>query len=163
MIAVGIFLKRVNFVVEKPRGFCPGVGNQRLCLGKFELEFLLQEGSEALLDFLRFLLWANKSQSGKEAASLRLPPLETVHAPLSAHSLSTSRTTRLLVLLLPCLSRRALFFCQQVSVVELLAIAHASFCYGVNMLMAEQVNQCQIAVDIFAPKRFCQAVMNLDF
>ncbi len=46
MIAVGIFLKRMNFVVEKPRCFCPGVGNQRLGLGKFELEFLLQEGSE---------------------------------------------------------------------------------------------------------------------
>ena len=49
-------------VVEKPCCFCPGVGNQRLGLGKLELEFLLQEGSEALLDYLRFLLWTNTSQ-----------------------------------------------------------------------------------------------------
>ena len=62
MIAVGIFLKRVNFVVEKPRCFCPGVGNQGFRFRKLELEFLLQEGSEALLDYLRFLLWTNKSQ-----------------------------------------------------------------------------------------------------
>src|SRR6266581_8536615 len=34
-----------------------------------------------------------EEESGKEAALLRLPPLETVHAPLNAHSLSTSRTT----------------------------------------------------------------------
>ena len=30
-----------------------------------------------------------------------------------------------------------------------------------NMLMTEQVNQYQIAVDIFAPLGFCQAVVNL--
>jgi len=57
----------------------------------------------------------------------------------------------------------ALFFCQQVSVVVLLAVAHASLSHGMNVLMTEQVNQCQITVDIFAPKRFCQAVVNLDF
>jgi hypothetical protein len=48
-------------VVEKPRGFCLGVRNQGFGLGEFELEFLLQECAEAVLDFLRFLLWANKA------------------------------------------------------------------------------------------------------
>src|SRR5438552_15124482 len=37
-------------------------------------------------------------RSGKEAALLRLPPLETGRAPLNAPSLSASRTTRLLFL-----------------------------------------------------------------
>ena len=55
----------------------------------------------------------------------------------------------------------ALFFCQQVSVVVLLAVTHASLSYGMNMLMTEQMNQRQIAVDIFAPLGFCQAVVNL--
>src|SRR5579864_8475788 len=36
-------------------------------------------------------------KSGKRVMLPSLPPLETVHAPLSAHSLSTSRTTRLLL------------------------------------------------------------------
>ena len=45
-------------VVEKPRCLRLGMGNQGFGLGKFELEFLLQEGSEALFDFFRFLLWA---------------------------------------------------------------------------------------------------------
>ena len=79
-------------------------------------------------------------RSGKEVTLLRLPPLETVRAPLNAHSLSTSRTTRLLVLFLPFLSVHALFFCQQISVVKLLAVTHGSFRYGMNMLMTEQVN-----------------------
>jgi hypothetical protein len=57
----------------------------------------------------------------------------------------------------------ALFFCQQISVVVLLAVTHASFSHGMNMLMTEQVNQCQIAVDIFAPLGCCQAVVNLNF
>ena len=62
MIALRILLDGMDFIVEKPRCFCSCMGNQRFGLGKFELEFLLQEGSEAVLDFLRFLLWANKSQ-----------------------------------------------------------------------------------------------------
>ena len=39
-------------------------------------------------------------QSGKEVVLLRLPPLETGRAPLNAPSLSTSRTTQLLFLIL---------------------------------------------------------------
>jgi hypothetical protein len=57
----------------------------------------------------------------------------------------------------------ALFFCQQISVVVLLAVAQASLSHGMNMLVTEEMNQCQIAVDIFAPLRFCQAVVNLKF
>ena len=49
-----------------------------------------------------YTLRANQilSESGKEVVSLRLPPLETVRAPLNAHSLSTSRTARLFLLFL---------------------------------------------------------------
>ena len=57
-----------------------------------------QPVGEEVYHCLRIFLGLTE-QSGKEAALLRLPPLETVHAPLSAHSLSTSRTTRLLLLL----------------------------------------------------------------
>src|SRR6266567_4327001 len=57
----------------------------------------------------------------------------------------------------------ALSFCQQISVVVLLAITHGTFRYSMNMLMTEQMNQCQMAGDIFSPKRFCQAMVNLNF
>ena len=66
----------MDFVVEKPRCFCLGVRNQGFGLGKFELELLLQEGSEALLDVLRFLLWANKSQ--QEVISVTTVPQSSV-------------------------------------------------------------------------------------
>ena len=46
-------------------------------------------------------------------------------------------------------------------VVILPTVAHRSFRLRVNVLMTEQVNQYQIAVDIFAPLGFCQAVVNL--
>src|SRR5579863_1942367 len=62
LIALRVLLDGMDFIVEKPRCFCLSVRNQGFGLGKFELEFLLQEGSEALFDFFRFLLWANKSQ-----------------------------------------------------------------------------------------------------
>jgi len=57
----------------------------------------------------------------------------------------------------------ALFFCQQIPVVVLVAIAHGTFRYSMDVLMTEQMNQCQIAVEIFSPKRFCQAMVNLNF
>jgi hypothetical protein len=59
LIALRVLLDGMDFVIEKPRCFCLSVRNQGFGLGKFQLEFLLQEGSQALLDFLRFLLWAN--------------------------------------------------------------------------------------------------------
>ena len=62
LIALRVLLDGMDFVVEKPRCLRLGMSNQGFGLGKFELEFLLQEGSQALLDFFRFLLWANKSQ-----------------------------------------------------------------------------------------------------
>src|SRR2546427_10913889 len=55
----------MDFIVEKPRCFGLSMGNQGFGLGKFELEFLLQEGSQAVLDCLRFLLWANNYVSSK--------------------------------------------------------------------------------------------------
>src|SRR5258708_38067067 len=48
-----------------------------------------------------------------------------------------------------------------VSVIVLVAVTHGSFSHDMYMLMTEQVNQYQIAVAIFAPLGFCQAVVNL--
>src|SRR6266567_1746762 len=48
----------------------------------------------------RWVRYAIALQSGKEVVLLRLPPLETGRAPLNAPSLSTSRTTQLLFLIL---------------------------------------------------------------
>ena len=62
LIAVRILLNGMDFVVEKPRCFCLCMSNQGFGFREFELEFLSQEGSEALLDLLCFLLWANHSQ-----------------------------------------------------------------------------------------------------
>ena len=109
-----------------------------------------------LFDGLEFFV----QESGKEAALLRLPPLETVHAPLNAHSLSTSRTTRLLFLFGFGLHSDFVFLCQ-FPVVELLTVPHGSFGLRMNLLMTEQVNQCKIAIDIFASQRESQKVVNL--
>jgi hypothetical protein len=48
-------------------------------------------------------------------------------------------------------------------VVELLAVTYGSLRLGMDLLMTEQVNQCQIAVGIFAPLRPCQEVVNVKF
>ena len=93
---------------------------------------------------------------------LRLPPLETGRAPLSAPSLSPSRTTRLLVLSLLCLSDACVFLCQ-FPVVELLAVTHRPFSLSMDLLMAEQVNQRQVAVAVFAPLRAGQQMVDLQF
>src|SRR5713101_4066118 len=111
------------------------------------------------MDHLSFTL-VLYPQSGKRVVLLRLPPLETVRAPLNAHSLSTSRTARLLLLFLLCSARICVFHCQ-FSVVELLAVSHSPFRFGMNVLMTEQMNQYQIAVTVFAPKRSGQQVVNL--
>ena len=58
-ISVRIFLEDMNVIVEKPRCFRSCMGDQGFGLREFQLEFLLQERSQALLDFLCFLLWAN--------------------------------------------------------------------------------------------------------
>src|SRR5258707_4733380 len=101
--------------------------------------------------------------SGKEAALLRLPPLRTGRVPLKTSGSSTSRTTRLLVLfLLGSLSKCALI-CQQFTVVVLLAVAQCSFGLGMDLLMTEQMNQCQVAVAIFAPLGSGQQMVNLKF
>jgi len=49
-------------IVEKPRGFCPGMGNQGFGLGEFQLEGLTQEVSQPLLDGLCFRLWTDETQ-----------------------------------------------------------------------------------------------------
>src|SRR6266852_6324826 len=76
-------------------------------------------------------------QSGSQGTLLPLGPLRTGLVPLKTSGSSTSRTPRLLVLFLPCLVRYALFFCQQISVVVLLAVTHGTFSHGMNMLMTE--------------------------
>src|SRR5260370_23888256 len=48
------------------------------------------------------------------------------------------------------LSGACVFLCQ-FSVVELLAVSHSSFSLRMDVLMTEQVNQCQVAVVVFAP------------
>ena len=68
------------------------------CNGKLEVDF--DELSNLLPDLFGVCTRANDPESGKEAALRRLPPLETGRAPLSAPSLSPSRTTRFLVLCL---------------------------------------------------------------
>jgi hypothetical protein len=40
---------------------------------------------------------------------------------------------------------------------------HSPFRHSMNVLMAEQVNQRQVAVAILTPLRFCQTVVNLKF
>ena len=50
-----------------------------------------------------------------------------------------------------------------VLVVKLLTVTHGSLRLSMNVLMTEQVNQCQIAVGIFAPLRPCQEVVDVEF
>src|SRR4051794_39973651 len=108
-------------------------------------------------------LWPSyKPWSGKRTPLLALPPLETVHAPFNAHSLSTSRTTRLLLPLQLGQSCSLAFVCRQRVVVMLLAVAHFARSPCMDLLMAECMNQYQIAVTIFPSCRSCQTVMNLD-
>src|ERR1043166_9256298 len=96
-------------------------------------------------------LWLSwKPSSGKEGALLRLPPLETVHAPFNAHSLSISRTTRLLFLILPRRCFCFAFFCKQLLVVVLLAVAHFPSRLSMDLLMAKRVDQYKVAEGGFA-------------
>src|SRR5258708_19089550 len=62
MIAVSIFLDGMDFVVKKPRGFCLCMRNQGFLFREIQFEFFLQKCPQLLLDFLCFLLWADKSQ-----------------------------------------------------------------------------------------------------
>jgi hypothetical protein len=43
-----------DLVAEEPRPAGAGVGDQRLCLGQLQLEFIVQELSEATFDLLGF-------------------------------------------------------------------------------------------------------------
>src|SRR5450432_3931084 len=83
-------------------------------------------------------------------ALLPSSPLRTVLARLRAHGSSTSRTILLLLLFLPELSSLPPFFCRQLLVVVLLAVAECSICRGMNLLMIEGMNQCQVAVGVFS-------------
>ena len=103
------------------------------------------------------------SPSGKEAALRRLPPLRTGRVPLKTSGSSTSRTTRLLFLILLGSLSKCAFICQQFTVVVLLAIAHGSFGLGMDLLMTEEMNQCQVAVAIFASPGSGQKMMKLKF
>src|SRR6266487_2007771 len=101
------------------------------------------------------------ARSGKGTPAMAFPPLRTGLVPLKTSGSSTSRTTRLLVFVTLYPFKRTFFFCQQILVVVLLTVTYGSFSFHVNLLVTEQVNQCQIIVAIFAPKRSGQEVMNL--
>ena len=102
-------------------------------------------------------------QSGSRRTLLPPSPLRTVRAPLSAHGSSTSHTALLLLLFLLCLSSDFAFCRQQVTVVKLLAITQCSFRRGVNVLMAQKMNQDKITVDILSPFSAGMEVMDLEF
>ena len=70
---------------------------------------------------------AGEGQSGSRRASLLPSPLRTVRAPLNAHGSSTSRTALLLLLFVLCPSSGFAFCRQQVTVVNLLAVAQRPF------------------------------------
>ena len=44
-----------------------------------------------------------------------------------------------------------------------MAVTHGPFCLHMNVLMTEQMNQCQVAVGIFASLRPGQQMVNLKF
>ena len=95
-------------------------------------------------------LFNEQASSGKRTPLLTFPPLRTGRVPLKTSGSSTSRTTRLLFLILLWLSGACVFLCQ-FSVVKLLAVSHCPFNLRMDVLMTEQVNQYQVAVVAFAP------------
>jgi hypothetical protein len=137
------------------------------CCNKPYRPFLLWRAGSRLLKMVTVREQATGcdlgSPSGKEAALLRLPPLRTGRVPLKTSGSSTSRTTRLLFLfLLGSLSNCALI-CQQFTVVVLLAVVYCSLGLRMDVLMTEQMNQCQVAVAILASLGPGQKMMNLKF
>jgi len=64
---LGIILLVHNVVVKEPRGLGASVGNQRLVLGHFQLEYVSQELSQLVLNLLRFRLWTRKPRSVSSA------------------------------------------------------------------------------------------------
>ncbi len=103
----------------------------------------------------------HQAPSGKRTPLLVFPPLRTVLVPLKTHGSSTSRTTQLLLLFLVWTASDCACICQQISVVVLLAVTHLTLGLDMDLLMAEQVNQCKVAVDTFAPIRSSQKTVNL--
>lgn len=103
-----------------------------------------------------------QAPSGKGTPLLVLPPLRTVLVPLKTHGSSTSRTTRLLLLFLFRMPSEDAFVCQQVSVVILLTVLHPTLGLGMDLLMAEEMNQCKVAVDTFPPVGSGQKMVNLN-
>ena len=101
--------------------------------------------------------------SGKRVTLPPLPPLRTGRDCLQSSGSSTSRTPRLLLLILLCLSSESARSSQQFLVAVLLAVAHRSLRHGMTVLMAEQVNQDEVAVAILAPLRPCSKVVNVEF
>jgi hypothetical protein len=53
-----------DLIAEELRRLGAGVRDQRLVLGEFQLEFVTQELSEALLDLLGFGLWSGEPEQG---------------------------------------------------------------------------------------------------
>jgi len=102
-------------------------------------------------------------QSGSRRALLLPSPLRTVRAPLNAHGSSTSRTALLLLLFALCVSGGFALRCQQVTVVQLLAIAQRPFRRSVNVLMTQKMNQDKITVGILPPIGAGMEVMDLEF
>jgi len=100
----------------------------------------------------------HSDEAGKEATWLWLPPRETVHAPLSAHSLRPSRGTPLLLVH----SRCSACFCRQLAVVVLLTVADFARSSSMDLLMAECMNHYQGGGVRFALCRPCDPVMDLN-
>ena len=107
-------------------------------------------------------LVVEQASLGKRTPLLALPPLRTVLVPLKTHGSSTSRTARLLFLLLVKTSSSCAFICQQVWVVVLLTVLHSTLGLRMDLLMAEQVNQCKVARGTFPPVGPGQKMVNLD-
>ncbi len=51
-----------DFVAAKFRGFTPRMGDERFCLGEFQLEFISEKFSELLFDLFGFCLCADNSE-----------------------------------------------------------------------------------------------------
>src|SRR5258708_2218801 len=75
----------------------------------------------------------------------------------------TSRTAVVRVLVVLCLSSGFALSCQQVTVVKLLAVAQHPFRRGMNVLMAQKMNQNKITVDILPPFSASMEMVDLEF
>jgi hypothetical protein len=51
-----------ELVSQETRGLCAPMGDERFCLGKFQLEGDPDEAGEVAFDFLRFVAWPGKTK-----------------------------------------------------------------------------------------------------